>query len=141
MTTTIAPTTETKVSGNTYFSFTCYVDLADTEKILIELSDMEYDQSKGNWVLSSTKQKYQLEQLCYTNEGNEVKFYGATIRGFRKDGALKFRSTYLPSYNKQEAIQQIPMHYHDYAIKKFNDEMNELLNDVTTTIKNGVTIK
>ena len=136
--TTLAPTTKAKVNSNAYFSFTCYVDLAETERIIVELTEKKYDYNLNTYVNSGEKVKYQLEQLTYTEENNQVRFYGGTIRGFRKDGALKFRANYVPTYCVKEVLAQIPDHYHDYARQAFDKEMEKLVKRVTTTQQNGV---
>lgn len=143
---TIAPTTEAQVSAQSSFGFSCYVTLADTERIIIELSQQVWDSQKGRYVTLPEKLKFQLERLNYCTvrdfDSDEVvaEFDGGLIRGFRKDGALKFRETYIPRHQYKDVLAQIPDHYHDYAKEQFNIKMAELIKKVETTTKNGLKI-
>ena len=144
-TTTIAPTTEATVNAQSSFGFSCYVQLAETERIFIEMGQMVYDQNLRKYVLSADKEKYQLEELQYHlgygDEANTATFHNAVVRGFRKDGALRYRTTYIPHHAIQEVLKQIPDQYHDYARQAFDEKMAELQKKLDTTIKNGVVIK
>lgn len=148
MTITIAPTTQAKVNTNATHGFSCYTYLADTEKIIIEVSEQVYDPQQKQYVLSTDKTKYQLEELHYhlgyrgnNDNDKEVSFSTAVVRGFRKDGALRYRTSYLPHHAHAEALAQIPDHYHDYARQAFQVEMAELQKKLAITISKGVVIK
>ena len=143
---TIAPTTEAEVNSSTSFGFSCYITLADTERIIVELSEQVWDSSRGRYVLSADKKKFQLERLHYRtgrdfdNDEQVAEFDGGIIRGFRKDGALKFRESYIPRHQYKDVLAQIPDHYHEYARVAFDVEMEQLRQRVATTIKNGLKI-
>lgn len=147
MNTTLAPTTKAKVNAQSSFGFSCYVELAETERIIIEVAQQVYDHKVNNWVISPTKEKYQLERLDYRvnrdfdSDDKEAQFDGGIIRGFRKDGALRYRETYIPRHQFAEVLAQIPDHYHDYAKEQFNIQMAKLQKQLETTIKNGLQIK
>lgn len=136
----LAPTTEASVSGHVGHSLSCYVKLADTEKIIIELKIQEYDKSQGKYV--EVQEKFQLEQLNYGSDyhSNQVRFDGGTIRGFRKDGGLRVRQSWIPTNQLHEAVKQIPDHYHDYARNFFKVEMEKLVKNVLETQSLGVKI-
>lgn len=144
---TLAPTTQAKVNAQSSFGFSCYVELAETERIIIEVAQQVYDSKVNNWVISPTKEKYQLERLDYRvnrdfdTDDKEAQFDGGIIRGFRKDGALRYRETYIPRHQFAEVLAQIPDHYHDYAKEQFNIQMAKLQEQLTATIKNGLQIK
>jgi hypothetical protein len=144
---TLAPTTKAKVNAQSSFGFSCYVELAETERIIIEVAQQVYDSKVNNWVISPTKEKYQLERLDYRanhdyNWGDkEAQFDGGIIRGFRKDGALRYRETYIPRHQFAEVLAQIPDHYHDYAREQFTIKMQELQEQVEITIKNGLQLQ
>lgn len=143
---TIAPTTEAEVNSSASFGFSCYVTLADTERIIVELSEQVWDSSLGRYVMSADKKKFQLERLHYRtgrdfdSDEHIAEFDGGIIRGFRKDGALKFRESYIPRHQYKDVLAQIPDHYHEYARVAFDVEMAELKQQVETTIKNGLKI-
>jgi uncharacterized Fe-S cluster-containing radical SAM superfamily protein len=142
---TLEPTKQAIVNARGSYGFNCNTQLADTERILIEITDQVYDHQLNQWVNSPEKVKYQLEELQYRigygDNNNEVVFNNAIIRGFRKDGALRYRASYLPHNAHAEALAQIPDHYHDYARKAFQDEMAKLQNELAITISKGVVIK
>lgn len=146
MNTTLAPTTKAEVNAQSSFGFSCYVELAETERIIIEVAQQVYDHKVNNWVLAP-KEKFQLERLDYRlhrdydTDEQEAQFDGGIIRGFRKDGALKYRETYIPRHQFAEVLAQIPDHYHDYAKEQFNIKMAKLQEQLTATIKNGLQIK
>lgn len=146
MNTTLAPTTKAKVNAQSSFGFSCYVELAETERIIIEVAQQVYDHKVNNWVLAP-KEKFQLERLDYRvnrdfdSDDREAQFDGGIIRGFRKDGALRYRETYIPRHQFAEVLAQIPDHYHDYAKEQFNIKMAKLQEQLTATIKNGLQIK
>ena len=144
MQTTLEPTKEAQVNTFADFTFSCEVTLAETQRIIITLNISEtlWDSGLGQYVTTIEPKKFQLEKLSYyVNGNNQCSFRGGTLRGFRKDGALKYRESYIPTSNISEALQQIPTHYHDYAIKEFNEKMLELSKDISLTIQNGVKLK
>ena len=142
---TLEPTKKALVKVNAGYGFSCYTQLSDTEKILIEITDQVYDYQLNKWVNPPEKVKYQLEELHYHlgygDDNHEVLFHNAIIRGFRKDGALRYRTKYLPQSAHAEALTQIPDHYHDYARQAFEVEMAKLQKNLAITITKGVVIK
>lgn len=143
----VAPTTEAKVNAQSNFVFSCYVELAEAEQILIEVAEMVYDHNVNNWVSAPIKAKYRLERLdyraCRDYDGDDslAKFDGGIIRGFRKDGALRYRETYIPRQQFADVLAQIPDHYHDYAREQFAIHMARLQDQINDTTKNGLQIK
>lgn len=134
----LAPTTKANVSANASFGFSCYVKLSDTEKILVDVTTPTYDNSTLKYV--DKQEKVQLEELHYHNEHGSVILSSMVVRGFRKDGALRFRSNYLAHKNTPSVIKQIPPHYHDYAKEAFKKEMLRLKTELELTIRAGVKI-
>ena len=143
---TIKPTDTATIGGGASFGFSCYTTLAETERIIIEISRVEYNYGLNSYQPTGDKEKYQLERLDYSmdyNDKNQVVFNGGIIRGFRKDGALRYRPTYIPHNSRtyKEVLAQIPDHYHDYARNHFAKEMQEILDKVKETQQNGVKLQ
>jgi hypothetical protein len=138
MKTELAPTTQSKVESSGNVSFDCSVELSDTEKIIIYVEVSEYDSKQMKYV--EVTEKFQLEKLSYYTPYNEheVKFTGGTIRGFRKDGGLKVRTTWIPVNQRQAVLNQIPDNYHDYARKAFAKKMIDLQQQLNLMTNGGI---
>lgn len=134
----LAPTTKATVSANASYGFSCYVKLSDTEKILVDVVTQEYDYTSNQYV--DKQEKMQLEELHYNTWDKTVTLNSIVVRGFRKDGALRFRSSYVSQRNTASVIKQIPKHYHDYAKEAFKTEMLKLKTELELTIRAGVKI-
>jgi hypothetical protein len=143
----IAPSTKTGVSTSSNIFFCCYVTLSEAEQIIIEKEVSDFVWAGGSAVTKSTGviEKYRLEQLIYQgdsdyNEGVALK--SIVVRGFRKDGALKFRETtfYCGSPALDKVISQIPDSYHDHARKAFAEHAIKLQNELTELSNTGVKI-
>lgn len=142
--TAINTTTDTNMSSG--ISINCYVTLSDTEQMIISVEEKEGSWSNGNYVIAKTGviNKYRLEQLIYhtgfgdTRQGFNLE--SVKVRGFRKDGGIKFRDTCLYGLDK-EVIDQIPDHYHNYAREAFAKEVVEMQTELTNIINKGVVIE
>lgn len=140
MATIEAVQTTPKATGVSYITFNCNVQLADSDRILIEAEVMEFDSQKGQWV--QVKRKFRLEELIYHNDSNarnHTRLSGIKVRGFRKDGALKARTQTIYRFN-DELLAQIPDHFHDPARKMFLEAMNNLLTEIREALNKGVQI-
>jgi hypothetical protein len=134
----IALDTETKIQQSSNISFYCYVTLSEAEQIIVE------KELYG----TNTIEKYRLETLIYagygdksaTNEG--VYLDRIIVRGFRKDGALRYRDTtfYCNSPAMNKVLSQIPDSYHDHARKAFAEHAIKLQQQLTDLINTGVKI-
>ena len=148
MTTTLAPSTETKVNVSNTLSFYCYTTLSDTEQIILEIEETEYKTVNGQYtqVPTGVVNKYRLEVLIYTGYSDGMKdgihLDRIVVRGFRKDGGLKFRETSFygqaPVMNK--VMPQIPDSYHDYARQAWAKEAIELQKKLTNMTTIGVQV-
>lgn len=119
-----APNTETTVQGNTYLSYSCYVTLADNDRIILELDFYSWNKAKAEW--EWVTEKAQLERLHYRDTSEGIEFAGGVVRRFRKDGALKYREAYIPNDQWAKAISQIPDHYHDIVRIDYPKKLAEL---------------
>ena len=147
-TTQIAPSTETKVQASNNLSFYCYTTLSDTEQIILEIEETEYKTVNGQYtqVPTGVVNKYRLEVLIYTGYSDGMKdgihLDRIVVRGFRKDGGLKFRETSFygqaPVMNK--VMPQIPDSYHDYARQAWAKEAIELQKKLTNMTTIGVKV-
>lgn len=133
---TVEPTLKSQVQSHASFGFSCQVKLSDNEKMLISIDTREYDHATRNYV--SKTEKVQLEELHYHTWNEVVTLSSVVARGFRKDGALRFRTCYVSSNNMPSVLLQIPAHYHDYAKEAFKKKMAELEQNLQKTIKNGI---
>jgi len=134
--------TETKVNAGSNLSFYCYVTLKDSEQILIDLEETEWTRVNGNFTQVSTGvlKKVRLEGLNYqANNDDEVVLYSLGVRGFKKDGGLRFRDE-VTYYLTQKTIEQIPDSYHEYARKAFTEQMWELTGQLNHMMNKGVKI-
>ena len=148
MTTTLAPSTETKVNVSNTLSFYCYTTLSDTEQIILEIEETDYKTVNGQYtqVPTGVVNKYRLESLIYTgysDGGTEgIHLDRIIVRGFRKDGGLKFRDTSFygqaPVMNK--VMPQIPDSYHDYARQAWAEQAIELQKKLTNMTTIGVQV-
>ena len=147
MTTATAVLTKTakvEVSSSVYFN--CYITLSELEQKTIEIEDFEYVYSNGTSTLNPTgvKRKVRLEKLIYGkdnwNNDSQVKLESIVVRGYRKDGAIRFRDEHL-RYITKEVLEQIPDSYHDYARQAFDKHSKELQAHITEMINNGLEIK
>jgi hypothetical protein len=152
----LAPNTETKLNTSSNLSFYCYVTLSEKEQIILEKEMIDGDWVNGVFVGTNTgiMEKFRLEQLIYSGYGDGVLNRATnsvnsgvyldriTVRGFRKDGGLKFRDTQFhggsPAVEKM--LPQIPDHYHDYAREEFAKESIKLQNQLKKLMKAGVII-
>ena len=148
---TIAPTTKTTVNTTSNISFYCYVRLSETEQIIVEKEIVN-----GNWVNgffvsqpTGVMEKFRLEQLIYVGygEGGNANQKGVyleriVLRGFRKDGAIKYRDItfFCNSPALDKVLPQIPDQYHDYARKAFAEQSIKLQKELSTLINEGVKI-
>lgn len=130
---------ETKVNTGRSLSFYCYVALKDSEQILIDIEERE-------WVNSSYKstgktRRVRLEQLSYQSRSNDgiATLYSLQVRGFRKDGGLRFRSD-MVYHLDQKTIDQIPDEYHNYAREAFAKTVIQLQEELTTMTNGGLQI-
>jgi hypothetical protein len=145
MTTAIAVNEKTEVNSSNQLSFSCYVTLSDKEQIIISIEETEGVWSNNGYSLKPTGvvKKYRLEQLRYNTgggENKEVSLRAIQVRGFRKDGGLKFRDTQFWHLD-QKVIDQIPDEYHNYAREAFAREVVILQGKLTNLIKEGVKIE
>jgi hypothetical protein len=154
--TQLAPNTETELNTSSNLSFFCYVTLSEKEQIILEREKIDGDWVNGVFVGTNTgiMEKFRLEQLHYSGYGDGllnrathsvdsgVYLDRITVRGFRKDGGLKFRDTQLygASPAVAEMLPQIPDHYHDYARQEFAKEAIKLQTQLKELIKAGVII-
>lgn len=146
--TLIAPSTETKVQASNTLSFYCYTILAEAEQIIINIEETEYKDVNGSYtqVPTGVVNKYRLESLIYTGYSDGmtegIRLDRIVVRGFRKDGGLKFRDTSFygqaPIMNK--VMPQIPDSYHDYAREAWEKEAIELQKKLTNMTAIGVQV-
>jgi hypothetical protein len=148
----IAPSTETKLQTSSSLNFYCYVTLSETEQIILNVEETEWKtiNNKYTQVPTGEIKKYRLETLIYAgygdggrnNKGTGVFLDRIVVRGFRKDGGLKFRDTSLygqaPIMDK--ILPQIPDSYHDYARQEFAKEAIKLQEQLTILTNMGVTV-
>jgi hypothetical protein len=132
----LEPTTKATVNSNASFGFSCSVKLSDSEKILVDITTRSYDYAQNSWV--ENNEKAQLEELHYHTWGGAVTLSSMVVRGFRKDGALRFRTTYVSQKDTTNVLKHIPAHYHDYAKEAFKKDMAKLQTELTKTINKGV---
>jgi hypothetical protein len=130
---------ETKVNESSNLSFSCRVVLEDNKQILIDLEEREWQ--GGNLVPTGVLKKVRLEELNYSTDykENTVHLNQIEVRGFKKDGGLRYRSEYV-YHLEQKTIDQIPDEYHDYAREAFAKEMVRLQEELTTMTNKGVRI-
>jgi hypothetical protein len=146
MTTALEINTETKVNLSSNLSVNCYVTLADTEQIIISIEETEGVWSNTTYTLKKTGviSKYRLERLVYqTGYGNhegEVSLHAIQVRGFKKDGGLRYRDTQFYNLDK-ETLDQIPDKYHNYAREAFAKEVVKLQTRLTNLINKGVKVE
>jgi len=154
--TQLAPNTETKLDTSSNLSFFCYVTLSEKEQIILEKEKIDGDWVNGVFVGTNTgiMEKFRLERLMYSGYGDGmvkrvtnsvhsgVYLDRITVRGFRKDGGLKFRDMelYGASPAVEKLLPQIPDHYHDYARQEFAKEAIKLQTQLKELIKAGVII-
>lgn len=139
---------QTKADTSSGISFNCHVKLSDTEQIIIDVPMVEYDYTLSKYKKTGELKKYRLEELQYGIKwGNEnqdqIILDGIKVRGFRKDGGLRFRDEtlyYLSDEILKEVIEQIPDEYHNYAREEFAKEMADLQQLLTKLTNNGVKI-
>lgn len=134
---------ETKVNTNSNLSFHCYVTLKDSEQIIIDIEEKDYQTVNGNYTLVKTGvvKKVRLEELIYQSDYADgiVKLSAIEVRGFKKDMGLRYRSDRYFSVD-QEVIDQIPDEYHNYAREAFAKEVIELQQRLTKMTNKGVKI-
>jgi hypothetical protein len=139
--------TETAVNENGSLGFYCSVALSDKEQIIIAVEETEGQWVNGNYTMVKTGEvnKYRLESLYYGKSyeqgDNGIYLSSLTIRGFRKDGHLRFRSeTLYTARLTKEVIEQIPDEYHNYAREAFAKSMVELQEELINMTNKGVQI-
>jgi hypothetical protein len=144
MTTALNINKETKVEGNGTLAFYCSTQLSDEEQIIIEVEEYEYQDINGSYkrVKTGAIHKYRLESLYY-NRGHYgergVELASLTIRGFRKDKHLRYRTEMLYGIDlTKEVLDQIPDKYHNYARELFVKEMALLQDELTKLTNKGV---
>jgi len=144
---------ETQLNINGSLSFSCSVTLSDTEQLILSIEETEGQWVNGNYKMVKTGEtnKYRLEGLYYgksysyseysPSEEGAIQLSSLTIRGFRKDGHLRYRNEtlYTASITK-EVIEQIPDSYHNYAREAFAKEMVKLQVELTDMTNKGVKI-
>jgi len=132
----IEPTLKATVNSNASFGFSCHVKLSDSEKILVDITTSSYDDTQRKYI--DHNEKAQLEELHYHTWGGAVTLSSMVVRGFRKDGALRFRTTYVSQRDTAKVLKQIPAHYHNYAKEAFKKDMAKLQTELTKTINKGI---
>ena len=134
---------ETTVNASTSLTFSCYVRLKDNEQILIDIEEYGLQMVNGNLshIPTGVIKKVRLEELNYQSSFNMsgVALYALQVRGFKKDGGLRFRSEMAYRLD-QKTIDQIPDEYHNYARGVFAERMIQLQKELTTMTNKGVQI-
>ena len=137
---------QTKVNAYYGVNFSCLIKLSDTEQIIVDVPEMTYDYNASKYVKTGGIKKYRLEELSYGigyGEEHQVKLEHIRVRGFRKDGGLRYRQEtlwHLTDEALKEVIAQIPDEYHNYAREEFAYKMVELQENLTKLTNNGVKI-
>lgn len=145
MTTALDINTETAVNKNGSLGFYCSTTLSDNEQLILSVEEMEGKWVNNEYTMVKTGEinKYRLESLYYgrgyTSGDNGVHLSSLTVRGFRKDGHLRYRSQTLHRLTK-EVIEQIPDSYHNYAREEFAKSMIELQEELIAMTNKGVQI-
>jgi hypothetical protein len=139
-----APSTDTSVESSSGISMSCYVELSETEQIIIEIDEWDYNwnSATNGWQKTGTKKKVRLERLDYQlNYEDKESFVlnNLKVRGYRKDGGLRFRDEWFHQIDK-EVLAQIPDSYHDYARKSFAEQVVKLQQELTAITNNGVSL-
>ena len=134
---------KTKINTSSNLSFHSYITLKDSEQILIDMEEKDYQTVNGNYtkVKTGVIKKVRLEELIYQSDYADgiVKLYAIEVRGFKKDMGLRYRSDRHYDLD-QEVIDQIPDKYHNYAREAFAKEVTELQQRLTTMTNEGVKI-
>jgi hypothetical protein len=140
---TIEVKNTTDVNTTSNLSFNSYVTLKDSEQIIIDLEEKEFQHVQGKYISVKTGviKKVRLEQLIYQSDWTDgiTKLCSIEVRGFRKDGGLRYRSDRHYAV-EQEVIDQIPDEYHNYAREAFAQEIVKLQQQLTTMTNEGVKI-
>lgn len=142
--TTIAPTTKTKHDSSPWLGWRCNVELSEAQQIILNIEQYESLWVNNAWTERKTgvTEKYRLEGLCYsTSHGTnkDAQLESLCVRGFRKDGGLKYREDFLYRVSK-EVLEQIPDKYHNIARKQFALDMKKLQKQLTEITNNGLQI-
>lgn len=138
---------DTQINADYRFSMDIGVRLSDDEQFIVEIPEFENSWSSNANPIGT--RKVRVESLSYGDRDNQVSLERVSYRGFCKDGSLRVRDEYawLPSkFGGGNAHSQvwdtllkaIPTHYHDHAIKKFEQLIVEAEAEVATIKKNGV---
>lgn len=138
----------TKIDTDSRISFSCDVELSDTQQIIIDVPEVEWDYTINKYKRTGGIKKYRLEEIQYgiawgEDNKEQVILDNIKVRGFRKDGGLRFRDEtlwHLTDDMRKEVMAQIPDEYHDYAREEFASEMAKLQQLLTTITNNGVKI-
>jgi hypothetical protein len=135
----------TRTQSSNSISFYCTTILSDEEQIILKAEKLNGNWVNGAYVVTPTgeQQDYRLEEIIYRGYGDEpARIDGLVVRGFRKDGGLKFRTTQL--YGKSplsdRLIPQIPDHYHSHARAEFDKHMKLLQEQLTNLTNKGLEI-
>lgn len=139
---TALETNTTTTNGHLGYSISIGVTLGDEEQFLVEIP--VFDNSWSSQATQIGTRKVRVERLNYSDENNQVRLSSISFRGFCKDGTLRVRdegawvshSTHNSIWNT--IVKAIPTHYHDYAIKKFNELVAEAEATTATLKQNGV---
>jgi len=137
----IAPTTKAEVRAGGSLSFSCDVSLSEAEQIIISVEEAEYDWATQTSTKTGVIKKYRLETISYrsgySTDNEAVAISNVEVRGFKKDGGLRYRTEHLYRVTN-DITEQIPDSYHDYARKEFAKSMVELQDRLTQMTNNGV---
>ena len=137
---------DTQINADYRFSLDIGVRLSDDEQFIVEIP--EFDNSYSSNATQIGTRKVRVEALTYGDRNNQVSLERITFRGFCKDGSLRVRDESVWTPNQgwggshalvwETLINAIPTHYHDHAIKKFEQLIVEAENEVAQVKKNGV---
>lgn len=135
---------DTQVRGDLRYSIDIGVTLSDEEQFIVEIP--VYDNTWSSTATQIGTRKVRVESLGYSDRDNQVALEKITFRGFCKDGSLRVRDEYAWTPNQgwggghaliwDTLLKAVPTHYHDHAIKKFNELIAEA-EATTITIKNN----
>lgn len=139
---------QTKANTHSGISFSCDVKLSDSQQIIIDVPEVEWDYTINKYKKTGVIKKYRLEEIQYgikwgDDNREQVILDGIKVRGFRKDGGLRFRDEtlyYLTDELLKEVMAQIPDDYHNYAREEFAKTMADLQQLLTAITNNGVKI-
>lgn len=136
----------TEVRSDLRYDIGIVVTLSDEEQFIVEIP--VYDNTWSSTATQIGTRKVRVESLSYGDRDNQVSLEKITYRGFCKDGSLRVRDE--DSWTPRQGwggghgliwdtlLKAIPTHYHDHAIKKFNELIAEAEETTATLKKNGV---